>query len=164
MEAWLYDEDRWPSGSAGGKVTVDETKRGEIYGEIHSSVIGPGVVIEEGAVVRDSIVMEGSVIKKGAQIERAIIAQDVKIGENAIVGCGEFAPSTFKEKVYNSTLVTIGENSVIPDGVRIGRNTAIIGVTVPSDYEGGELKSGGAIIKASTVEDLIIGQKEGDQA
>ncbi len=23
MEAWLYDEDRWPSGSAGGKVTVD---------------------------------------------------------------------------------------------------------------------------------------------
>ncbi|MBO5069773.1 MAG: hypothetical protein J6C37_05360 [Roseburia sp.] len=23
MEAWLYDEDRWPSGSAGGKVTID---------------------------------------------------------------------------------------------------------------------------------------------
>ena len=23
MEAWLYDEDRWPSGSAGGKATVD---------------------------------------------------------------------------------------------------------------------------------------------
>lgn len=27
MEAWLYDEDRWPSGSAGGKVTVDEQYR-----------------------------------------------------------------------------------------------------------------------------------------
>ena len=23
LESWLYDEDRWPSGSAGGKVTVD---------------------------------------------------------------------------------------------------------------------------------------------
>ena len=23
LEAWLYDEDRWPSGSAGGKVTID---------------------------------------------------------------------------------------------------------------------------------------------
>lgn len=23
MESWLYDEDRWPSGSAGGKVTID---------------------------------------------------------------------------------------------------------------------------------------------
>ncbi|MBQ8731431.1 MAG: hypothetical protein IJY82_01195 [Oscillospiraceae bacterium] len=27
MEAWLYDEDRWPSGSAGGKVTVDPQYR-----------------------------------------------------------------------------------------------------------------------------------------
>ena len=27
MEAWLYDEDRWPSGSAGGKVTVDPRYR-----------------------------------------------------------------------------------------------------------------------------------------
>ena len=27
MEAWLYDEDRWPSGSAGGKVTVDPNLR-----------------------------------------------------------------------------------------------------------------------------------------
>lgn len=27
MESWLYDEDRWPSGSAGGKVTEDETLR-----------------------------------------------------------------------------------------------------------------------------------------
>ena len=27
MEAWLYDEDRWPSGSAGGKVTIDPQYR-----------------------------------------------------------------------------------------------------------------------------------------
>jgi hypothetical protein len=27
MEAWLYDEDRWPSGSAGGMVTVDPAYR-----------------------------------------------------------------------------------------------------------------------------------------
>lgn len=27
MEAWLYDEDRWPSGSAGGKVSVDPKYR-----------------------------------------------------------------------------------------------------------------------------------------
>ena len=27
MEAWLYDEDRWPSGCAGGKVTVDPQYR-----------------------------------------------------------------------------------------------------------------------------------------
>ena len=27
LEAWLYDEDRWPSGSAGGKVTKDPQYR-----------------------------------------------------------------------------------------------------------------------------------------
>ena len=27
LEAWLYDEDRWPSGSAGGKVTIDPQYR-----------------------------------------------------------------------------------------------------------------------------------------
>lgn len=27
MEAWLYDEDRWPSGSAGGKATVEDKYR-----------------------------------------------------------------------------------------------------------------------------------------
>lgn len=27
MEAYLYDEDRWPSGSAGGMVTVDTSLR-----------------------------------------------------------------------------------------------------------------------------------------
>jgi glucose-1-phosphate adenylyltransferase len=43
--------------------------------------------------------------------------------------------------------VTIGENSVIPDGVRIGKNTAILGVTTPEDYPDGRLESGGAIVK-----------------
>ena len=28
MESWLYDEDRWPSGSAGGMVTKEEQYRG----------------------------------------------------------------------------------------------------------------------------------------
>ena len=136
----------------------------EVRGEVHSSVIGPGVTIEEGAVVRDSIVMQGAVIKKGAQLDRAIIAQDVVVGENAVVGCGEFAPSSFNKKVYNASLVTVGEGSVIPDNVRIGRNTAILGVTTPADYPGGALVSGGAIIKSVSIEDQAVGQKEGERS
>ncbi len=55
--------------------------------------------------------------------------------------------SLLNEKVYASDLVTIGEDSVIPDGVSIGKNTAISGVTEPSDYPDGMLAGGGAIIK-----------------
>ena len=134
----------------------------EIRGEVRNSVIGPGVTIEEGAVVNDSIVMQDSVIKKGARLDKAIVAQNVVIGENAVIGTGEFAESTYNKKVYNADLVTIGEDSVVPANVTVGRNTAIIGVTEAGDYPDGILPSGGAIIKAMTIDDKLSSQKEGD--
>lgn len=53
-----------------------------------------------------------------------------------------------KPNIYAFGLVTIGENSVIPEGVTIGKNTAIFGDTDSSDYPDGQLPSGGSIIKA----------------
>ncbi|MDO4478130.1 MAG: glucose-1-phosphate adenylyltransferase [Lachnospiraceae bacterium] len=135
----------------------------EIYGKVEHSVLGPGVVIEKGAVVKDSIVMQDTVVKAGAVLDKAIVAQNVVIGENAVVGCGEFAPSTFNKKVYNADLVTIGENSVIPAGVRIGRNTAILGETTADEYPGGELPSGGAIVKSKNYLDLIHEGEESEE-
>ncbi len=120
----------------------------EVYGSIINSVIGSGVVIEEGAEVRDSIVMQGTVIGKNCHITKAIIAEDVKIGDNVTLGAGEEAPNEKLPKIYNSGLVTIGENSIIPEGVTIGKNTAISGETDAGDYKDGALCSGGIIIKA----------------
>lgn len=119
----------------------------EIYGEVHSSVIGPGVRIEEGAVVRDSIVMQECRIGAGAEVNRSILAQNVVVGDRAVLGVGEDAPNVYNKKVYAFGLVTVGENSVIPPDVRIGRNTAILGKTEAGDYPNGELVSGGAIIR-----------------
>ena len=120
----------------------------EVYGEVTNSVIGEGVTIEKGAVVRDSIIMQDSVIGAGAIVEKAIIAEDVKVGANAHLGVGEYADSKFDPKVYQFDLVTVGEHSVIPEGVKIGKNTAISGVTEPNDYPDGQLESGGYIVKA----------------
>ena len=117
----------------------------EVYGQVINSVIGAGVTIAKDAVVKDSIVMKGSVV------EKAIVAENVTIGENAHLGVGEYAPSKYDPKVYQSDLVTIGENSVIPDGVKIGKNTAIAGETVAEDYQDGLLASGDYIIKAGGV-------------
>ena len=117
----------------------------EIYGKVYNSVIGSGVVIEEGAVVRDSIIMQDTVIGKNTSVEKAIIAEEVVIGDNVEIGVGEEAENVLKPKIYNSGLVTIGECTVIPDGVKIGKNTA---VTKPEDYPNGELVGGGVIIKA----------------
>ena len=120
----------------------------EIYGEVTGSVLSAGVTIEEGAVVKDSIIMRDTVIKKGAHIEKAIIAEKCEIGENVKIGVGVEAPNQLKESVYGFGLATIGSGSVIPDNVSIGKNTAIHGITTASDYKGGELESGGFIIKA----------------
>ncbi|MCI8724819.1 MAG: glucose-1-phosphate adenylyltransferase [Hungatella sp.] len=120
----------------------------EVYGQVKNSVIGAGVVIEKDAVVRDSIIMRGSVVGKGSKITKAIVAEDVTIGALTELGVGEFAPSKYDPKVYQSDLVTVGEHSVIPDGVKVGKNTAISGVTAAEDYPGGILSSGEYIMKA----------------
>ncbi len=119
-----------------------------VYGEVHNSVIGSGVVIEKGAVVRDSVIMKGVVIGSGCKVSKAILAENVKIDKDCIIGEGEERPNKMNEKVYAFGLVTVGENSYIPAGVTIGKNTAIYGETLPEDYPGGVLESGESIIKA----------------
>lgn len=120
----------------------------DIYGEVYNSVIGAGVTIEEGAVVRDSIIMKNTVIGKGTKITRSIIAENVKVGHDVEIGIGDEAPSKLDSKIYNSGLTTIGENTEIPNCVKIGKNIAISGITTAEDYPDGMLKSGEFIIKA----------------
>ena len=120
----------------------------EIYGKVYNSVIGACVGIEEGSVVRDSIIMINSVIGKDSIVTKSIIAEDVQIGSHVELGAGEEAENVFKPKIYNSGLVTVGECSVIPDNVTVGKNTAISGETTIDDYQEGQLASGGIIIKA----------------
>ncbi len=123
----------------------------EIYGQVVNSVVGAGVMVKPGAVVRDSIVMRGTVVGENSVLEKAIVAEDVTIGDRVRAGGGEYAPSAYDPKVYQSDLVTIGERSVIPDNVAIGKNTAISGVTAPEDYPGGRLPAGDYIMKAGGV-------------
>ena len=120
----------------------------EIYGEVRRSVIGAGVVIGKGSVVRDSIIMKGAVIGENVIMDKAIIAEDCHIGNDVKIGVGQYAPNKFNPKVYAFDLATIGESSVIPDHVSIGKNTAISGITEASDYPNGILESGESIIKA----------------
>ena len=124
----------------------------EVYGEVHNCVIGAGVSIGKGAVVRDSIIMKGTKIGEGAVVDKAIIAENCEIGDRVKLGVGEEAPNTYNEKVYAFGLVTIGEGSVVPSDVSVGKNTAISGVTMKEDYPDGALLSGGVIIKAGDAE------------
>lgn len=118
----------------------------EIYGEVHNSVIGPNVIIEKGCVVRDSIIMRNTVIGADTVVDKAIVAEDVQIGKGVVLGFGEEAVNVEKPAVYSFGIATVGEKSVIPDGVKIGRNTAVSGITSTEDYPEGVLASGQNIV------------------
>ncbi len=120
----------------------------EIYGEVYGCVIGAGVTIGKGTVVRDSIIMKDTRIGDNVVIDKSIIAENCRIGNNVTLGVGDEVPNKLNESVYSFGLVTVGEDSVIPDGVSVGKNTAISGVTEQADYPNGILASGEAIIKA----------------
>jgi glucose-1-phosphate adenylyltransferase len=123
----------------------------EVRGSVINSVIGAGVTIEEGVEIRDSIIMRETVIGAGTKITKSIIAENCRIGKNCEIGIGEYKESSYDQRVYNSDLATIGEKTNVPDNVKIGKNTAVMGETVPEDYPNGYLQSGDYIVKAGGI-------------
>jgi len=120
----------------------------DIYGKVYNSVIGCGVTIGKGTVVRDSIIMNHTQIGDGCELYKAIVAENVQIGHNVKLGVGEAKENDTAPHIYNHGIVTIGEKSVIPNGISVGKNSVISGVTSADDYEGSYLASGKTLIKA----------------
>ena len=120
----------------------------EIYGKVYNSVIGRGIVIGKDTVVRDSIIMNDTEIGANCELNKAIIAENVTIGDGVKLGLGEAVPNDTAPHIYSHDIVTIGEKSVIPDGVSVGKNTVIFGVTTKDDYDNAYLASGKTLIKA----------------
>ncbi|MBW7882707.1 MAG: glucose-1-phosphate adenylyltransferase subunit GlgD [Caldilineaceae bacterium] len=97
-----------------------------IEGIVERSVLSPGVFVEEGAVVRDSVILHDSVIKAGAVVDRAVIDDAVVIGANARVGDGDDStPNQAIPEVFNTGITLIGEHSVVPEGLVLGRNVIV---------------------------------------
>ena len=123
----------------------------EIYGEVHNSVIGAGAIIGKGTVIRDTIIMKGTKIGDSCMINKSIIAENVEIDNNVELGIGDERSNKEKPSVYTTGLVTIGENTYIPPDVKIGKNTAVSGITTAEDYPDQLLESGETLIKAGEI-------------
>lgn len=120
----------------------------EIYGQVYNSVIGCGVTIGKGTVVRNSIIMNQSQIGSHCTIEKTIIDEYSKIGDNTELGTLPEKENDTRPDIYNSGLVTIGEKSVVPSDVKIGKNAVVMGETEAADYPNGILDSGRTLIKS----------------
>ena len=70
-----------------------------VEGEVTGSILGSGVVIEEGAVVEDSILLPHTHIGRGCHIVRTIVNENVRIAEGSEI------------RDPNGEISVIGENS-----------------------------------------------------
>ncbi len=59
-----------------------------VRGAVERSVLGPGVVIEEGAEVKGAILFHDTCVERGARVEHAIVDARVRILEGVSVGGG----------------------------------------------------------------------------
>jgi len=91
-----------------------------VEGCVLRSVIGPGVVVAKDAEVRDSIIMNDAQIGRGGQVDRAIVDEEVVIGEDARVGFGEDnTANASSPEVLNTGISLVGKRAQIPQS-RLG--------------------------------------------
>jgi glucose-1-phosphate adenylyltransferase len=57
-----------------------------IHGRVVSSVLSPGVIVEEGAEVMGSVVLHDVIVRSGASVGTAIVDADVEVGNGARIG------------------------------------------------------------------------------
>lgn len=60
-----------------------------IEGEIRNSVLFTGAKVGPNAKVIDSVLMPGAIVEDGAVVTRALVADNIRIGANAVVGSAD---------------------------------------------------------------------------
>ncbi len=87
-----------------------------VRGRVRRSVLGPGVVVEEGAEVHDSVLLDEAVVGSGALVAGVVADMGVRIGPRASVGSRpEPAPGR-----GDDDLVILGEGAEVPAGAEVG--------------------------------------------
>ena len=89
-------------------------------------MLGPGVVVEAGALVQDSILMQDVVVRSGARIEKVILDSKVEVPGGARLGEGDPAIANRRyPDVLSGGVTLVGARTRIPEGARVGTNGII---------------------------------------
>ena len=117
--AWIS-----PSGSVRSAIVARGCR---ISGEVRSSVLGPGVTVEEGATVHNSIILTDCCIGAGARLDQVILDKGVDIGAEAVVGgLGEHLINERFPGHLDTGISLLGKAARIPRGARIERNVVVV--------------------------------------
>ena len=94
-----------------------------VSGTVIRSVLGPGVVVEAGALVRDSVVFQDTRVEEGARLDWTVVDRDCVIGSSAEVGSSETDPEDSDAIVLIGRGSTIGQGVTVPGGARLEPGT-----------------------------------------
>jgi len=116
-----------------------------IRGTVEHSVLSPGVQVGPGALVRHSIIMTDTIIGERAVVDRAILDKNVAVGARSHVGFGDdYAPNEVQPDLRTGITV-VGKNTIIPAGIKIGRNCFIGCDLEESDFDTDLIASGSTV-------------------
>ncbi len=91
----------------------------QIHGRVVNSVLGPGVVVEEGAIIQHSIVFNDTTIGAGARLGYTIVDSDVCIGRDAQIGQLDPHPITDQHEQSDVDITLVGQKANIAAGVHV---------------------------------------------
>jgi glucose-1-phosphate adenylyltransferase len=116
----LFDDPAWPILTrqpqrvparvlAGGRVEDSLLSPGaRVHGEVVRSVLGPGVVVEQGAVVSNSVIFSDSVVGSGARVDWTILDEGALVAAGAVVGRADADATRDPDQV-----TIVGRDSVV---------------------------------------------------
>jgi glucose-1-phosphate adenylyltransferase len=91
-----------------------------VAGDVARSVLGPGVVVEAGAVVRDSVLLGDVTVRRGARVGFAIVDDEVEVGEGAAVGAVDHAAPAERPPI-----TVVGRRARVDAGARVNAGDAL---------------------------------------
>lgn len=124
----ILDSPSWPirtatpQGTAGRVVkgaVVEESLIGDgcrVAGTVKRCVLGPGVVVEAGAVVHDSVLMAGVQVRAGAHVGWSIVDDRARVMPEASVGRVQ-APRG--ERLLSEQVTLVGMDALVQTGARV---------------------------------------------
>lgn len=123
---------RWPElppamVRPGGEVDDSLLSGGVVVrGAVRRSVLGPGVIVQKGAVVEDSVIGRGVVVQAGATVRTAIVDDGCRIGRGAEVGQAPAATrARDKDIVMLGRQTRVKAGTVVPAGARLEPGTTV---------------------------------------
>lgn len=128
-ETGLFDRDwpirtqqpqREPSYAAAGSRIEDSllSPGSRISGTVVRSVIGPGVVVEDGAEVRESVLFGDTVVRRGARVTRSVVDTGCELLDGADIGGDDVALDD------PDAIAIVGRDSTVSSALAAGARLA----------------------------------------